>query len=68
MTRRYRDPDDYCPICGGLLKTHGKTCPEKTLRGIDAAHGRDPDNEEPRKEPPFARVAEWERLMRDYEE
>lgn len=53
------DADNHCPICGlrfrGTFASH--RCSEQSLRGIDAAHHRDPDTEEPRHESFGARLA-----------
>ncbi len=68
------DPEKYCPICGRLLPVRDgengpepgpHQCPERTLRGIDSAHGREPDEETYRDWPPEnQRLAEGLRMVK----
>jgi hypothetical protein len=77
-----RDPDGSCPICGGAIggKARGgiddreraeawarHRCPEGTLRGIDGARRRDPDDEEPPARAEADRLREGLR-MREWDE
>jgi hypothetical protein len=74
-----RDPDGSCPICGRAIggEVRGGSddreraeawarhrCPEKTQRGNDGAHRRDPDAETYRDWPPeFRRLVEGLRML-----
>lgn len=65
-----RDPHKFCPICGYRWgKSEGPVggqhrCPEATLRGIDAAHRREPDEEEPRTRTEADRLNEGLRMRK----
>jgi hypothetical protein len=60
---------EYCPTCGepdkGLPKGLHR-CDPRTIRGIDAAHSRVPDEEEPRQRSEAERVVEGLKLMKKH--
>ena len=56
------NPDHCCAICGRKL-TNGHRCSEKTLRGIDASHKRDPDDMLEYKKPFYKRLKDGFALM-----
>jgi hypothetical protein len=73
-----RDPDGACPICGKAIggKFRGGNdgreraeawakhrCPESSLRGIDGARRRDPDDEGPRAKAEADRLREGLRML-----
>ena len=47
----------YCPICGARIHGYHHTCRQNVLNAIDAAHRRNPDEEEPKAVPFGQRLA-----------
>ena len=61
------DPDKCCPICGVPYRPgpEGHHCDPRTLAGIDGAHRREPDDEEPRRIPIGQRLYEGLQAIED---
>lgn len=65
MAKKWRDNGEgYCPICGTACEG-GHRCTEATLRGIDSAHKREPDEEEPRRKSEAQRLNDGFEMMGD---